>query len=193
MTEKKSIFKEILSVLILSSICVGFITLTRAGIGSRSQLSDDTVKAFLEIITANKQINNLNHFEVFNRRFKMVSKGKIKLWQNEDKDHRWAFEATGPGMWGKIIIAGVIDAETSRIVGIKVIDENETAGLGSKISDPDFAQQFENLSYIPEIEVSRAKFKNNQFDAVSGATVSSKAVAALLNKTVKLIKKQHNK
>jgi RnfABCDGE-type electron transport complex G subunit len=191
--EKHSIFKEILSVLILSSICVGFIVLTRAGVGSRSQLSLDTVKAFFEIITDKAQAKNNDYFEIFNRRFKLVSKGNIKIWQNQDKKHRWAFEVTGPGMWGKIIIAGIIDAETSRIVGIKVIDENETAGLGSKIADPDFIEQFANMSYVPQIEVSRAKFKNNQFDAVSGATVTSKAVAALLNKTVKKVKKLYKK
>lgn len=193
MKEKHSIFREILSVLILSSICVGFIILTRAGVGSRSQLSLDTVKAFFEIITYNTQPKKIDYFETFNRRFKLISKGNIKLWQNQDKKHQWAFEVTGPGMWGKIIIAGIIDAETSRILGIKIIDENETAGLGSKISDPEFVEQFVNLSYVPDIEVSRAKFKNNQFDAVSGATVTSKAVAALLNKTVKKVKELYKK
>lgn len=70
------------------------------------------------------------------------------------------------------------------IIGFNVLDSKETPGLGDKIfKDADFQLNFTELAVDPEIEVVKKgeKTKPNQVEAITGATISSKAVVRLLN------------
>jgi Na+-translocating ferredoxin:NAD+ oxidoreductase RnfG subunit len=186
---KRSFWQEIGFVLLLSSVCVTLLLVTRKSVGGRSQVSPATVMTILTMLANRAPESEQQAFTLFNRRFQQVRTGKIKLWQNQDITRQWAFEATGAAMWGEITIAGMLDLETSTLLGLKVINQSETAGLGSKVADPAFCEQFSGLSFRPRVEMSRARAKNNQFDAVSGATVTSKALENLLNKTIQEILK----
>jgi Na+-translocating ferredoxin:NAD+ oxidoreductase subunit G len=53
-----------------------------------------------------------------------------------------------------------------KITAIKVLNQNETPGLGSRISEPDFTGQFKG-KFIPDLK---------DIQAITGATISSKAV-----------------
>jgi Na+-translocating ferredoxin:NAD+ oxidoreductase RnfG subunit len=167
--------------------------MTRLSVGSRSEVSGETVMAVFSILVGSTPETIDEAFTIFNRRFAQVASGKIKIWQNQDLTQQWAFEATGAGMWGEMTVVGVVDLETSGFLGIKVVNQNETAGLGSKIAEPSFTEQFAGLSFASKIEMSRARYKNNQFDAVSGATVTSKSLEILLNKAVAAVKSQAGK
>ncbi len=186
---KRNFWQEIVFVLLLSSLCVALLQVTRKSVGHRSRVSPATVMTILTMLANRIPESEQQAFTLFNRRFLQVRSGKIKLWQNQDVTRQWAFEATGAAMWGEITIAGMLDLETSCLLGLKVINQNETAGLGSKVADPSFCEQFSGLSFRPRIEMSRARAKNNQFDAVSGATVTSRALEKLLNRTINEILK----
>ncbi len=85
------------------------------------------------------------------------------------------------------------------IVGFSVLDHRETPGLGDKIkTDAAFLENFKELAvtYAPEtqtitnpIATVRHGRKNQpyQIDAISGATISSKAVGRLLAKSVEVM------
>ncbi|MFA6548841.1 MAG: FMN-binding protein [Candidatus Margulisiibacteriota bacterium] len=62
-----------------------------------------------------------------------------------------------------------IDAQ-GKVIGIKVLDQKETPGLGASIVKPDFLKQFIGKSARDPIEV------KNDVDAITGATISSRAV-----------------
>lgn len=190
---KRSPGREILFVLGLSVACSLILLLTRVGVGSRSEISTDTVKAVLTIVAGRSLDNSAEAYAVFNRRFLQKSSGRIKTWQNQDQRQQWVFSATGAGMWGEMTIVGVIDLETETMLGLKVISQNETAGLGSKIADPVFCEQFANLSLLPRVEMASARYKNHQFDAVSGATVSSRALETLINRAISTVREQARK
>jgi RnfABCDGE-type electron transport complex G subunit len=187
---KSSLKSEILFVLLLGSICAMILALTRAGVGNRSELQVDTVNAVMQIIVGKEPENAETAFAAFNRRFTQKSSGRCKIWQNQDQLQQWVFEATGAGMWGEMTLVGVLDLEAESLLGLRVVRQNETAGLGSRITDSLFTEQFVNLSLLPKIEMTSARSKNNQFDAISGATVSSRSLEKLLNKAVKLVKIQ---
>lgn len=72
------------------------------------------------------------------------------------------------GFSGAIDLMVGID-HTGAVVGVEVVNMSETPGLGSKVGNADFLTQFTGKS--GEIGV----------DAISGATISSKAVAAGVN------------
>jgi H+/Na+-translocating ferredoxin:NAD+ oxidoreductase subunit G len=98
-----------------------------------------------------------------------------------------AVPAEEPGF--QDIIAGIYGYNPSAktIVGFEVLDSKETPGLGDKIiKDMAFKTNFEALSVEPEIvTVKNGEKKNpNEVEAITGATISSKAVVRLLQKSI---------
>ncbi|MDE3197969.1 MAG: FMN-binding protein [Acidobacteriota bacterium] len=77
--------------------------------------------------------------------------------------------------------------EKKEIVGFKVVDMRETPGLGDRIrSDPEFTKNFEALDATHPITVVKHGTKKHpwEIDAISGATISSRAVGRMLEKSV---------
>ncbi|MFQ5446474.1 MAG: FMN-binding protein [Saprospiraceae bacterium] len=98
-----------------------------------------------------------------------------------------AVPAEEPGF--QDIIAGIYGYNPSAktIIGFVVLDNKETPGLGDKIvKDQEFQTNFEALSVEPEIVAVKKGEKNNpnEVEAITGATISSKAVVRLLQKSI---------
>jgi len=77
--------------------------------------------------------------------------------------------------------------DTRTIAGFQVIDMKETPGLGNKISsDPGFFENFKHLDATHPINTVKHGAKKNpwEIDAISGATISSRAVGRMLQKSV---------
>jgi len=85
----------------------------------------------------------------------------------------------------KVMIGVDKDLENIKIVGMEVLYRNETPGLGTKIEEPPFKTRFDNLSAEPNvIMVKSVASKDNEISAITGATISSKAVVDIVNKAV---------
>ena len=69
-----------------------------------------------------------------------------------------------------------------RVTGVSVISNSETAGLGANINKEDFRSQFIGKG---EVNVVKAGAGDKEIDALSGATISSKAMAESVNKAVR--------
>lgn len=79
------------------------------------------------------------------------------------------------------------DPDDKIIIGLKILESKETPGLGDKILfDPDFTSNFTKLSVEPEITVVKKGSKNkpSEIEAITGATISSKAIGRLLQDAV---------
>lgn len=77
--------------------------------------------------------------------------------------------------------------ETQTITGFQVIDMKETPGLGNRISsDLPFLENFKQLDATHPINTVKHGAKKNpwEIDAISGATISSRAVGRMLQKSV---------
>lgn len=109
-----------------------------------------------------------------------------------------AFRAVGSGFQGKISIMVGMTPDFSQITGIKILEQIETPGLGTKIiidptnkQDPHwFPNQFKSLKVDPKIEVVKnmKPSKPTEIQAITGATISSKAVANIINSEIKKAK-----
>jgi electron transport complex protein RnfG len=66
------------------------------------------------------------------------------------------------------------DLESEALVGIGVTTMSETPGLGTRVRDAEFARQFVGLGVDAAL---RVKKDGGEIDAVTGATISSRAVA----------------
>jgi electron transport complex protein RnfG len=82
------------------------------------------------------------------------------------------------------------DPDKKIVTGFKVIDMKETPGLGNRIqSDPDFLENFKSLDAAEEHPIATVKHgtkKNGwEIDAISGATISSRAVGRMLQGSIR--------
>jgi electron transport complex protein RnfG len=106
-----------------------------------------------------------------------------------------AVEASGQGFQDILRVLYGYSPPSNAIVGLKVLESKETPGLGDKIeTDPEFRANFEALSVelqsdmtsiVNPIEMVKEGKKTDpwQVEAITGATVSSRAVATILQKS----------
>lgn len=94
----------------------------------------------------------------------------------------YGFIFRSPGMWGSIKYAGGMDLDF-KLTGMKVLAQGETPGLGSRIEEPWFQEQFKGLS----VEDVKLKKEGGKVDAITGATTTSKAVVDAMSKEMALI------
>lgn len=98
-----------------------------------------------------------------------------------------AIAAEGPGFMDTIRLLYAFDRERRTIVGMRVLESKETPGLGDKIAKDDaFLSNFAQLVVEPEIIATKngEGTANNHVDCITGATISSKAVVRILNRSM---------
>lgn len=119
---------------------------------------------------------------IFNNNVKITTKSGITYYSSLTNEV--AFEFSGSGLWGPIsgIIALKEDLET--IMGITIIHQEETPGLGGVIATKEYLDKFKNKKIIPKINIitaGKGTSNDNEVDAITGATMTSRAFAELLN------------
>jgi len=95
----------------------------------------------------------------------------------------YAIPGAGPGFQDTIRLIYGFDPERRRIVGMEVLESRETPGLGDRIyKDPDFVGEFDDLAVEPQVTAVKGEgTAPNEVDAITGATISSKAVVSIIN------------
>ncbi|MBR3148938.1 MAG: RnfABCDGE type electron transport complex subunit G [Eubacterium sp.] len=87
------------------------------------------------------------------------------------------------GYGGDIQVAVGITAD-GKITGFSVIKHSETAGLGSKSAEPEFADQFAGKAAETIEFVKGGGATGQQIDAISGATITTTAVTNATNAAI---------
>jgi electron transport complex protein RnfG len=104
------------------------------------------------------------------------------IYQDGEKSG-YAFIASGSGYGGDIDILVGLDSGF-KIKDISILTQTETPGLGARITESTFTDQFKGLS-ADEVAL---RSDNGMIDAITGATISSRAVVdAVREKTVEII------
>ena len=97
----------------------------------------------------------------------------------------WVAKAGGQGYADKIELLVGIDALAENITGLFILDQKETPGLGNKISDTAWRNQFiDKPATSPLVVVKNKSQGPSNIDAISGATISSVSVCGIINQTV---------
>jgi electron transport complex protein RnfG len=87
-----------------------------------------------------------------------------------------AFETSAKGYGGDVGLMVAVNVATDKIHGVGVTTHSETAGLGAMAKDdPEFATQFAGQPILEPIMVSG---DGGRINALSGATITSRAVSA---------------
>ena len=119
---------------------------------------------------------------------KNVKNGTIYTF-NVDSQIKYVFSVKGMGLWGGINGFIAVDADKSTVFGAYFNHESETAGLGAEIKDSrKWQEQFRGKELFTKgsrdaIALSVQKKvtdSKTQVDAVTGATLTSNGVAAMM-------------
>ncbi len=96
----------------------------------------------------------------------------------------YAIPSAGPGFQDTIKLLYGYLPEKRQVAGMEILESRETPGLGDKIyKDAVFVANFDALAVDPTIVTVKKGTKSapNEVDAITGATISSKAVVRLIN------------
>lgn len=113
---------------------------------------------------------------------------KLYIAQKDGQSVGYVVAVSSRGYGGKIKILVGIDYDLN-IKGVSLTSHSETPGLGAKASDSKFTDQF--LGKAPQKEynvVKRVANDENEIQAVTAATVTSKAVTRGIDDVVLLIR-----
>jgi RnfABCDGE-type electron transport complex G subunit len=105
----------------------------------------------------------------------------------------WGFLLSGPGFQDKIEIVTATDPDITTLLGIEVLFQNETPGLGAEMVKENFKDQFKGLSV--EEKITYVKYKKpepgaNGVQALSAATISTEKLLLIINKSIRTIKEK---
>ncbi len=104
-----------------------------------------------------------------------------------DKVAGYAIEAVGNGYQDKIRILIGVTPDLSKIYALRVLEQKETPGLGAKISGKDYLKGWNDRDATKELVLvkGREPEKPNEVHAITGATITSKAVVKIVNSGLK--------
>jgi Na+-transporting NADH:ubiquinone oxidoreductase subunit C len=190
---------------VLSVVYMFLITLFFASLVSAVKLMNDkrielnqTMKLqriILQVmqIQTGEQMTEADLARLFTNRVKEIDIQGKTFYIGYEEDGRtiqgYALPVGGPGFWGPIQGMVGIDPEATKVLGIAFTKHSETPGLGGRITERWFTDQFAGLPLHP-IEGDRNIFylkpegtarDANELDAITGATNTSTAVEAFLN------------
>ena len=176
-------------VVVLGSICAISATaleIVRGNLESKIEMQNDMFirgpalerlfqKPAKELLK-NKVILNVNDesFPVF---YSSVENGDVT---------NMAIEGEGKGGYGgDIVILLGLDLSNNRILGMEIIQHQETPGVGARVEKPSFLKQWKNLALNEKVALSQ---DGGKIDAISGATYTSHSVIDGTNRVLNLIR-----
>jgi Na+-translocating ferredoxin:NAD+ oxidoreductase subunit G len=113
------------------------------------------------------------------------------LHDSTGQDLGWALKAVGTGFQDKIHLMVGLSLNLQSTCGIKILKDTETPGLGTWIREGDFPDQFfvhaaHVLSLEKPLELVKVEAtQSHEVQAITGATISSRAVMDIVNQGVK--------
>lgn len=106
------------------------------------------------------------------------------------------FDFSGMGFWDRIDGIIVLTPDLNEIINIRFFDHKETPGLGARIEETWFTDQFKGrkIAWQKSVEEriivgpSPERDAQNQVDAITGATQTSMALMRFLNQELEMIR-----
>lgn len=190
MTKKRPILHPVVFIVLLSAI-LGF-SLGVIQLFSRNQIEinyyHDTQKSLLYAVNIDtegktrKEINVLYKNHLINEKL-----GGIQYYSFYDEDllKGYCFPFIGDGLWGSISGYIAVDTAGTKLLGIVFTEHSETPGLGGRIDELWYKEQFRGLdiSGVDNFIVYRLNDEPG-LDAITGATTTSNSVRNFLNDSI---------
>lgn len=174
---KLMMFVLILGIL-TSGLLVGVDALTRDRI-----VQNQAAQLKSAILDANQISYNFgNIHDVFDEEIEVITVGELTFYEAKESKNV-SYEYTGGGVWGPISGVITLNADFETIVAIKVLNQQETPGLGGIIAEAKYLANFVGIKMVPTLQINKDSSANlpNEIDAITGATRTSEAFEIIMN------------
>ncbi len=166
---------------------------------SKERIESNEQLAFQKKILALFSLSAKNPSEAFGKYIKTETKDDLTFYKAE-KDGAmlgYAFVINGPGLWGSINAVAAFTTDLKQIIKFDILNQNETPGLGGRITEDQFKDQFNNKVLVKDNKLIDFKLiaeeetpKANEICQITGATFSSQSVTKLIYKEMIQISKK---
>ncbi len=155
-----------------------------------AQLFVDNIKHIYILDNQGKIIKDLDPVKDFNY---SVAEGEHLIYMAEvNQTTKWIIPLYGKGLWGAIWGYIALNDDRNTINGVYFSHAGETPGLGANIVTPAFRKTFEGKQIIKEgkfasiaiMKVGQTAEGQDQVDAISGGTITSKGVETMLRSSI---------
>ncbi|NLI76698.1 MAG: FMN-binding protein [Candidatus Riflebacteria bacterium] len=96
----------------------------------------------------------------------------------------------GASPWGKMVLLVAFDLARGELLGLDVVEHHETPGLGGRIEEERFLAQFRGLPAPDGVRAGKGRHQTRagEFEAITGATRSSRTVEQIVNTAIARIR-----
>lgn len=129
--------------------------------------------------------------QIYETHIRVMEVGEKKIYEAYGEDGLIGYGKIieGPGLWGNIHGFIAVGADGKSILGISFISHSETPGLGGRIDEAFFQEQFRHIEMRESYPyISYRPATDGLVDAISGATLTSKSVLDLINKGIEKLR-----
>ncbi|HCX63424.1 MAG TPA: NADH:quinone oxidoreductase [Clostridiales bacterium] len=122
----------------------------------------------------------------FDKKIKQKTINDIEVYTlvEDNKETAYAVPINGAGLWGTINAYVGLNKDFTKIIGIEFITQSETPGLGGRISEDAYKNQFRNIDIEGAADgnyIISSPQAGSNVDAIAGATQTSSAVVKMIN------------
>ena len=120
---------------------------------------------------------------------------KLYTLMDGSEEKAYAVPFSGPGLWGSITGYIGVDADMNEVTGVEFITQSETPGLGGRISEAPYKEQYRNvdISNATDKYIINRPAPGGNVDAIAGATQTSTFVQNMINEDLKAFDQGGNK
>lgn len=170
---------------ILSSVYV----YSRPIIQSNARLSEITAQINALNISIPTGVSSTDLEALYEQNIEELEVNGVNLYRyvTEEGAKQYVIPFEGGALWGDITGVIALEEDLKTVVGLDFISQNETPGLGGRIEEDWFKEQFRGILLYEDGAPIRYKStsQEGQVDAITGATSTSAAVANIVNESLK--------
>lgn len=118
-----------------------------------------------------------------------------RVYDQNDSPAGYSLVYAGNGFQGKVKLMIGLTEDLNKITSIEILEQSETPGLGTKILEPPYKDQFNGLEVNPTIKLVKGVEPSspNEVQSITGATISSRAVVTIVNEGITKLRSIENK
>ncbi|NQT96871.1 MAG: RnfABCDGE type electron transport complex subunit G [Candidatus Marinimicrobia bacterium] len=178
----KEYIKMVVVLTVIATVC-GFLLATVRY--STEERIVEQVLLYVQGPAVNKVLSSSTNDLIQDRQEIRIQDQEHLVFVGERNDQPWAiaFESSAGGYGGDIGVLVGFDIEQDLITGIGILTHSETPGLGARVTESTFTDNFNNKTLNVNFNV---KQDGGFVDAVTGATISSRAVCLAVRKSLEL-------
>lgn len=184
-TVKPILFMVVLT-LIYTTVLASINAVTEERIALNEQLSEQL--SFLYVLNMTPEtIEAPEVNRLFQERVEETQVNGDRIYKAFDENgslYAYIVPMVGGAVWGELRGIVALSPAFDTVLGIDFLSHSETPGLGGRIDEPAFKEQFRGIEIDPDADGNFLIYNPNQggqVDAISGATGTSNAVRNIFN------------